>query len=242
MTSSQPPDKDTFSPPLGPPAAPRKSAASPASPASAAPVPPHRTPRSVAGLLLAAGGGRRLGGRPKALLRHRGELLVERGARTLRQAGCRPVYVVLGAAREEVRARAALPDCHLVDSPHWQQGLSASLRAGLAALHRGPADAAVVLLVDQPHIGPEAVARLTAAHSGGASLAAACYGGRPGHPVLLGREHWEAVATRAREDRGARDYLRAHADEVALVECSDVATPDDIDLPADLARLRDDPP
>ncbi|WP_234101548.1 NTP transferase domain-containing protein, partial [Streptomyces venezuelae] len=61
-----------------------------------------RTP-VVAGLLLAAGGGRRLGGRPKALLSHRGRPLVEHAVGVLRAAGCEVVHVVLGASAELVR-------------------------------------------------------------------------------------------------------------------------------------------
>ncbi|MFD7636914.1 NTP transferase domain-containing protein, partial [Streptomyces sp. NPDC059873] len=72
------------------------------------PAPPHPV---IAGLLLAAGGGRRLGGRPKALLTHRGRPLVEHGARALREGGCGPVHVVVGAAAHEVRGRAELPGC-----------------------------------------------------------------------------------------------------------------------------------
>ncbi|MGC3002962.1 NTP transferase domain-containing protein, partial [Streptomyces sp. G35A] len=71
----------------------------------------HRTGRdgpAVTGLLLAAGGGRRLGGRPKALLPHRGRPLVEHAVRVLRAGGCERVHVVLGAGADEVRARARL--------------------------------------------------------------------------------------------------------------------------------------
>ncbi|MEU4682691.1 nucleotidyltransferase family protein [Streptomyces xinghaiensis] len=97
---------------------------------------------AIAGLLLAAGGGRRLGGRPKALLPHRGRPLVEHAARALRDGGCAPVHVVLGAAEEEVRERAELPGCVLVGNPHWAEGMGSSLRAGLASLSpRTPPDA-----------------------------------------------------------------------------------------------------
>ncbi|WP_327190936.1 nucleotidyltransferase family protein [Streptomyces xinghaiensis] len=89
---------------------------------------------AIAGLLLAAGGGRRLGGRPKALLPHRGRPLVEHAARALRDGGCAPVHVVLGAAEEEVREQAELPGCVLVGNPHWAEGMGSSLRAGLASL------------------------------------------------------------------------------------------------------------
>jgi nicotine blue oxidoreductase len=196
----------------------------------------------VAGLLLAAGGGRRLGGRAKALLPAgpAGRPLVERAAGALRAAGCAPVHVVLGAAEEAVRAGARLPGCVPVSNPDWESGMGSSLRAGLASLEPTGAAAAVVLLVDQPGIGPAAVARLAAAYrTGGAELAAATYDGVRGHPVLLGRRRWPEVTASATGDRGARDVLEAatHRGELALVECGDVAAPDDVDTPADLALL-----
>ncbi|MCX4680367.1 nucleotidyltransferase family protein [Streptomyces sp. NBC_01433] len=191
----------------------------------------------VAGVLLAAGGGRRLGGRPKALLEHRGRPLVERAVRTLRDGGCGPLHVVLGAAAEEVRARADLTGCVVTVNPEWEEGMGTSLRAGLASLAGTGADAALVLLVDQPGIGAEAVARVRSAYRSRASLAAASYAGERGHPVLFGAARWADVAAAAVGDRGARTYLRAHHDAITLVECSDVAQAYDIDTVEDLTRL-----
>ncbi|MEW2619268.1 nucleotidyltransferase family protein [Streptomyces sp. NPDC048106] len=191
----------------------------------------------VAGLVLAAGGGRRLGGRPKALLEHRGRPLVEHAAGVLRAAGAGRIHVVLGARADEVRARAALGGCVLVDNPDWAEGMGSSLRAGLAALARTDARAALVLLVDQPGIGPEAVARVLKAYDGANTLVSAAYDGTRGHPVLFGSAHWAGIAAAATGDRGARAYLRAHEGDVRLVECADVAEPYDIDTEADLSRL-----
>ncbi|MFH8448539.1 NTP transferase domain-containing protein [Streptomyces fungicidicus] len=191
----------------------------------------------VAGLLLAAGGGRRLGGRPKALLGHRGRPLVEHAVAVLRAGGCTRVHVVLGAAAAEVRARAALPDCVLVDNPAWERGMGTSLRAGLDSLAGTGARAALVSLVDQPGIGAEAVARVLGAYRSPASLASAAYDGVRGHPVLFGSAHWAGIAAAATGDRGARAYLREHAEELALVECGDVAEAYDIDTEADLTHL-----
>ncbi|WP_431996892.1 nucleotidyltransferase family protein [Streptomyces fungicidicus] len=191
----------------------------------------------VTGLLLAAGGGRRLGGRPKALLGHRGRPLVEHAVAVLRAGGCTRVHVVLGAAADEVRARAALPGCVLVDNPAWEQGMGTSLRAGLGSLAGTGARAALVSLVDQPGIGAEAVARVLGAYRSPASLVSAAYDGVRGHPVLFGSAHWAGIAATATGDRGARAYLREHAVELALVECGDVAEAYDIDTEADLTHL-----
>ncbi|RFU38516.1 nucleotidyltransferase family protein [Actinomadura logoneensis] len=180
-----------------------------------------------AGLLLAAGGGSRLG-RPKALLELDGERLVDRGVRTLHDGGCAPVVVVAGAVTVEVIGAVVVPN------PDWATGMGSSLRAGLAALPP-ECPAAVIALVDQPRVTSAAVARLLAAYEDGARVAVATYGGRPRNPVLVAREHFAAVAASAVGDVGARPFLRANPGLVTAVPCDDVASPDDIDTPADLA-------
>ncbi|MFD5819696.1 NTP transferase domain-containing protein [Streptomyces sp. NPDC127038] len=196
-----------------------------------------RNKDEVAGLVLAAGGGRRLGGRPKALLPHRGRPLVEHAVGVLRAGGCARVHVVLGARADAVRERASLAGCVLVDNPRWEEGMGSSLRAGLDSLADSGAGAALVSLVDQPGIGPEAVARVLAVYASPLTLAAAAYDGERGHPVLFGAGHWAGIAATAVGDRGARAYLKAHDDLVTLVECGDVARAYDIDTEADLVHL-----
>ena len=179
----------------------------------------------TAGLVLAAGGGRRYG-MPKALVAYEGKLLVDRAAETLRAAGVERSVVVLGAEAPSVLEKAAeLPPS--VINPDWASGLGSSLRVGLEALTGTPAEAVVVLLVDMPKVTAEAVRRVTALAADDA-LVMGGYGTRRGHPVLLGRQHWPGVIATATGDRGARDYLRAHADRVRVVPVDDVA--DDFDL------------
>lgn len=182
----------------------------------------------TAGLVLAAGAGRRYG-MPKALVAYPQRLLVQRAADTLREAGCARTVVVLGAQAE--RVRAAAPDLPTtVVNPDWETGLGSSLRVGLEALADTPATAAVVLLVDMPGVTPEAVRRVAALAAPGA-LVMGGYGDRRGHPVLLGRDHWAGVADSATGDRGARDYLRAHPALVQVVPVGDVADDRDLDYP-----------
>ena len=177
---------------------------------------------NVAGLVLAAGEGRRFGG-PKAPVVIDGERLVDRAVRVLREGGCDPVYVVLGAWTGDV------PDAVAVVNPDWSEGMGSSLRAGLVSVDPlADVNRVIVTLVDLPGLTGEAVARLAASP---ARIAQASYEGKRGHPVMLGREHFEGVSSAAQGDRGARDYLRARIDEVALVEVGDVATGEDLDVP-----------
>ncbi len=188
---------------------------------------------SVAGLLLAAGAGSRMG-RPKALVELDGEPLVRRGVRLLEAGGCRPVVAVLGAAAERVRREVTLE--HVVVAEEWATGMGASLRAGLAALP-ATAGACVVALADQPLVGAESVRRLVAAWAGGARAAVATYAGAPRNPVLLDRGTWAEVAAAAEGDTGARPWLSAHPEHVTLVPCDDTGSPYDVDTPADLTAL-----
>jgi CTP:molybdopterin cytidylyltransferase MocA len=175
------------------------------------------------GLVLAAGAGRRFG-KPKAEVLFEGERLVDRAVRLLRDGGCARVVVVSGAV--ELRVRGAT----VVHNPRWASGMGSSLTTGLAAAHE---TAAVVVPVDMPWLGAEAVRRLLAC---GARLATATYDGRPGHPVLLGAEYFAAVAAEAVGDTGARRFLAANSELVQRVPCDGTGSPDDVDTPQDLAR------
>jgi CTP:molybdopterin cytidylyltransferase MocA len=183
----------------------------------------------VAGVLLAAGEGSRLGS-PKALVELGGVRLVDRGVALLRDGGAAPIVAVTGAAVVDLLGVIT------VHNPDWRTGMGSSLAVGLGSVPAS-CDAAVVALVDQPLIGPSSVRRLIAAYQAGASVAVAAYYGQPRNPVLLAREHWPAAITLAAGDVGARPFLRAHPDLVTLVECADTGRPDDIDTPEDLARI-----
>jgi CTP:molybdopterin cytidylyltransferase MocA len=183
----------------------------------------------VAGVLLAAGEGRRLGC-PKALVELGGVRLVDRGVALLREGGTAPVVAVMGAAVVELLGVIT------VHNPDWRTGMGSSLAAGLGSVPVS-AEAAVVALVDQPLVGSGSVRRLIAAYRAGARVAVAAYHGQPRNPVLLAREQWPAAIALAAGDVGARPFLRAHPDLVTLVECADTGRPDDVDTPEDLARI-----
>jgi nicotine blue oxidoreductase len=186
-----------------------------------------------AGLLLAAGEGRRLG-TPKALVEIDGVRLADRGVRMLHEAGCTPIVVVTGAARVDVAGAV------VVHNPDWRTGMGSSLRTGLSALAPG-CPAVIIALVDQPNVTAEAVRRLRDAYDAGARVAVATYEGRPRNPVLIAREYFAEAAGYAEGDVGAREFLRARADIVVPVPCEDVADPRDIDTPEDLRRFSGGP-
>ena len=183
---------------------------------------------TVAGLVLAAGGGRRYG-MPKALVEYEGSLLVERAVRTAR-AVCDPVLVVLGAQAVDVWRAADLDGATVLANRDWESGMASSLRTGLDGLRGWPGriDAVLVTLVDMPGMTPEAL-RAVAAHAAPDALAIAAYDGVRGHPVLLGRDHWAGVAATATGDEGARRYLAGRA--VTEVDCTGLADPTDLDVP-----------
>jgi CTP:molybdopterin cytidylyltransferase MocA len=180
----------------------------------------------VEGLLLAAGAGRRMG-MPKALVTDEQGSWLVRGIEVLRAGGCRRVTVVLGAEADRARRLVDDLDVDVTVADDWAEGMGASLRAGLRSLAGSGDDGALVSLVDLPDLVPEVVARVLAVGSGPTALARATYDGTPGHPVLLGRDHWPGVVESAVGDQGARAYLATH--DLTLVECGDLATGRDID-------------
>jgi len=189
---------------------------------------------SVAGIVLAAGAGRRFNG-PKAIASLDGVMFIDRAVQLLMTNGCDPVFAVLGAGVEEVQARSALARVCVVVAADWQDGMSASLRAGLRAATATEAGSVVIALVDQPWIGGGAITRLRQAWESGALAAVATYNGQPRNPVLLDRSVWPAVIATAVGDSGARGWLRAHPDQVVAVDCDGTGDPSDVDTTEDLA-------
>ena len=188
-------------------------------------------PMEIAGLVLAAGAGRRFG-RPKALVELDGERLVDRAVRLLRAGGCEAVLVVSGAAP------LVVADATVVENPGWDEGMGSSVRVGLTYADVTGAAAVVVVPVDTPWLGPDAVRRLISAYREGATVATATYGGRRGHPVLIAAEHWPAVRASAVGDTGARAFLAANLGLITPVACDDTGRPDDVDTPAALRQER----
>jgi CTP:molybdopterin cytidylyltransferase MocA len=181
------------------------------------------------GLLLAAGAGRRMG-KPKALVCDAdGTSWLARAAHTLHDGGCDLVIIVLGAQADQALAVAGEVADVVVVNDNWADGMGTSLRAGLCYLAADHPDAvaAVVHLVDLPDVTSAVVQRLLAKSSPFA-LVRAAYHRVPGHPVLIGREHWSALIEVLSGDTGAKQYLHKH--KSGIVECGDLATGKDVDF------------
>lgn len=186
-------------------------------------------PRHAA-ILLAAGASRRLG-TPKLLLRIDGEPLVRRAARAALATEPVQALAVLGANGDAVFASVAGLGLTRVDCANWDQGLAASLRAGIGALH-ADIDGVLVVLCDQPALSAAHLRALVAAwREAPARATASAYAGVLGVPALLPRV-WFAEVLGLAGDRGARELLRARADEVSAVPAPELSW--DIDRPQDL--------
>jgi CTP:molybdopterin cytidylyltransferase MocA len=190
----------------------------------------------ISGVVLAAGTSSRFG-RPKQLLDLGGMPVLRHVLDAAVAGGLDEVVVVLGhVAREIVDAVPPTGRVRIASNPRYAEGQSTSLRTGLQAVD-AESEAAVILLGDQPWVRPDAIAAVVRAFREGAGpVVQASYGGRPGHPTLLGRGVWEPVVAEAEGDEGARAILARHAEWVAAVEVGGTP-PEDIDTEADYARL-----
>jgi molybdenum cofactor cytidylyltransferase len=178
----------------------------------------------ISGVILAAGTSSRLG-RPKQLLELGGKPALQHAIDLAASAGLDEVVVVLGHEAPRIRAAVRLPPFgRAVINPNYASGQASSLRAGLEAVGAG-AEAAVVLLGDQPGVDPRTIGAVLDAWRAVGGMARAVYGGTPGHPVIIGRDVFEAFASASGDD-GGRAVLAGQ--EVAVVEI-DAPAPLDID-------------
>jgi molybdenum cofactor cytidylyltransferase len=184
----------------------------------------------VVGLVLAAGAARRFGS-PKQLALLDGRPLLEHALAAMAAAtAVERVVVVLGAHADAILAGVDRHGAEPVICPDWEEGQAASLRAGVAAV-ADRAAAVVVTLGDQPAIEVAAIDRVVAARDGVSDAVRASYDGRPGHPVLLERSLFGAVAT-LRGDEGARGLLAGAV--VSVVACDGLGSDADVDTVAEL--------
>ncbi|MCU1515164.1 MAG: nucleotidyltransferase family protein, partial [Microbacteriaceae bacterium] len=179
----------------------------------------------VSGIVLAAGAGTRMG-MPKALMTDDDELpWLHTATSLLVAAGCVEVIVVLGAEAEKASALVPVDSrIGIVIAEHWADGISESLKAGLGAVG---GEAALVSLIDLPGMPLAVPRRVLGEAVGHGTLRQAVFEGRPGHPVLIGRQHWAPITRMLEGDDGAREYLVQNG--VDQVECGDLWNGLDVD-------------
>lgn len=192
----------------------------------------------IAAIVLAAGGSRRLG-RPKQLEPWGDNTLLGKVVDEARALpGIDEVWVVLGANLEQVMEKVDLDGCGIIENPEWEDGFASSLRVGLDALTRlSKAEAALIMLGDQPGILPEVVAELVSvARKRGHPAIVPKYRYVRGNPVIIKRSLWERVMSLT-GDEGARQLLQAHPEWVDEVWV-DSLPPRDVDTAGDVEELR----
>lgn len=199
------------------------------------PARPHAGPVEI--ILLAAGRSARMGGPNKLLSEYRGKALVRHVAEAARAAAIGPVTVVLGHEADRVRAALGGLDLRFVDNRDYSAGMSASLKAGIAAL--GPeCGAAIILLGDMPLVSPAVIRRLAAVHAEApeALAVAPTFLGQRGNPVLVARGLFPAVSALS-GDIGARRLIEAAEGQGIEVAVDDPGILRDFDTPEALETL-----
>jgi molybdenum cofactor cytidylyltransferase len=189
-----------------------------------------------AAVILAAGASTRLG-TPKQLVHLGGETLLARTIRIAQEAGCEPILVVLGFRAEEVNQSISGRPVSILINRDWAEGMGASLRCGMTGLEQlSPRPSHVMLLVcDQVALNVDVLKGLKLTLTGGAkTIAASRYAGRAGAPALFAERYFSKLAT-VRGDRGARDLIESHAEDVVFVEFPGGAM--DLDTPEQLREL-----
>jgi len=191
----------------------------------------------IAAIVLAAGQSRRMG-RNKLLIELDGATLVERAVDAALASQAAPVIVVLGHQATEIAARLAGRPVVLVENPDYAQGLSTSLKRGLAALPE-TADGAVICLADMPGIGRQLIDRLIAGFSPveGREIILPIRNGKRGNPVLWSRRFFPELQS-VSGDTGAKHVIGAYPEYVTEIEAPDDGVLIDLDTPEALAAWR----
>jgi molybdenum cofactor cytidylyltransferase len=191
----------------------------------------------VGAVILAAGASTRMG-TPKQLLELDDKPLLVRVVEAALSAPVWPVVVVLGANAERIRPFLARFPVLVTENSAWQEGMAASIRAGVTTLQQFSRhlDAALIALCDQPAFSAATISQLIETQRAtGRGIVAARYAGRNGAPALFLRQYFPELTALTGEE-GARALLNGDAGRVAPVELPELAV--DLDTVADVAALK----
>ena len=192
---------------------------------------------NIAIVILAAGESQRLG-RPKQRLPYGGSTLLGHAIETALASLCRPVIVVLGAYADQIRSEIDASEVLVVVNEDWKEGMSTSIRAGLAAVEALPqeVDGALFMLCDQPLVNGSLLDRLaTAFYESKLPIAACDYDGDLGVPALFARRLFPELLT-LQGAAGAKPLLRKHGSEAVCLPFPEGSL--DIDTPEDYPPLK----
>jgi molybdenum cofactor cytidylyltransferase len=188
----------------------------------------------IAALVLAAGTSKRMG-KPKLTLRLNGESMLDRVLDTLHRSKVDRVVVVLGADRDEVTRKVKFHGEKVLYNSRYKGGMSGSLKLGLKSIQQD-ADAAMVVLGDQPFVSTATIDKLVDAYKASRALVVApLYRGFRGNPILFDKSLFPQIMTIS-GDRGAKMVVEAHRDKLVEVEVEDKGVVFDIDTPSDYEK------
>ena len=197
-----------------------------------------RSAPTIAAVVLAAGRSRRMAPHNKLLIPDKaGKPMIARVVDNVLSSNARPVLVVLGHMAEQIEHALGGRPVRYVHADDYAEGLSASLKAGIAAV---PAEcaAAVVCLGDMPLVTGRMIDRLLAAYDAeeGRQIVLPTFRGKQGNPMLWDRRFFPEILGIS-GDSGARFLVGKHAEVVAEVEMADDAVLRDFDTTESLATL-----
>ena len=199
---------------------------------------PAPVQRGIAAVVLAAGTSTRMAPYNKLLVADpAGKPMVARTVDNILSSGARPVIVVTGHHQAEIEAALAGRPVIFVHAAAYAQGLSASLKAGIAAVPEGCAGA-IVCLGDMPLVTGRIIARIMAAHDPdeGRAIVVPVHGGQAGNPILWSAALFPEILALS-GDAGAKVLLKRHMEQVAEVDVGDDAVLRDFDTIESLATL-----
>lgn len=191
----------------------------------------------TAGVLLAAGASRRMGGASKLLLPFRGKALVRWAGEAVRAAGLRPLVAVLGRDARAVREALGGLGFSFVENARYEEGMATSIVEGIAALGAA-CERAALALGDMPLVSPESIRRTVAGlEESGKGIAVPVRAGRRGHPVAFDLRAYRAELLALSGDEGARSLLSRHPGDVLEVALDDPGILLDVDTAEEYEKL-----
>jgi molybdenum cofactor cytidylyltransferase len=190
----------------------------------------------ISAILLAAGESKRMG-RPKQMLEWQGKTILLHVLKNLINSDVDEILLVLGHEAEQIRKSLPEFPIKIVINPNYERGMASSLRQGLLAVDPR-SEAFLVLLADQPGIGPEIINRVIRDFQQADPKRGICrpvYRGLQGHPVLIGIKYLQE-ALQLQGDVGARQILINHPEDILEIEVDKDVVLMDMDTPEEYRK------